>query len=779
MRERLFTVFVGGVLSAVAPAQAGPPATVDAEANLPANPPVRPPLVRVPIHSAPADEGQDYGLWCAGDGYKASFHGGMTFVPYLGHDYPHNQPLAWRTIGVRFGVAELLPAGARPEPVPVGEYRCEYRLGSGITEAYDVRSDGLEQTFVIAELPGGSAGDLIVRGAVTSKLRTKNVAAAHQALTFVDATGRPIVEYGAGVAFDAAGRRVDVLTAHDDGEVTLTVPGGWLEAAELPIVIDPLFGPFGIPQGTATSVIGAVDLAIDAESLAWPNLYVHTRAASATDEDLYAHLYDGGYQNVALVFSDITASWTTDAPSCAFVGGADRWVIAMRRLFASGSSRVRVRVHDSGSTTASATVAFLTPPAGHNDWRPDVGGVQANDDGHQALVVCQREDNTLQGGVLANSAFSAIHGVVLDATTPAGTFGAQFAIADSPITDFERPAVNRVARGPAAQPSSWVVAYQSYRAIGSSRWNVVGRRVDSAGSVASGVFASAIGSSGRHQLAPVVEGTGGRYAVAFASSTAAGKPSGPDGSEIHLERFDWPDSAPAPTVTRPPVQLDAGLSSKRAVTGLAHDTNDASHWCTLWRYADVTGESVSWAYTGFNGQVTESGTVWQFGPFHRTPAAACFSRNGDVYVFAAPTNEFNGNQVWGCYGLYWSLPSPSTAGLGCSTATIDWAGTQQIGAEFCGVQVGNSTLTAGHFLLVAIATQDVPVTVAWVAPGCRLLVDNGGGFLGTMPFQFGMRPFWQFPLPEFLDPGDLYFQDWVIDNNQFTSTQRLRVPIIK
>ena len=52
---------------------------------------------RVPIHTQAADEGVEYGVWAGGKRYKASFHDGMTFVPYLGRKYPVARSLRWRT----------------------------------------------------------------------------------------------------------------------------------------------------------------------------------------------------------------------------------------------------------------------------------------------------------------------------------------------------------------------------------------------------------------------------------------------------------------------------------------------------------------------------------------------------------------------------------------------------------------------------------------------------------------------------------------------------------
>ena len=66
-----------------------------------------------------------------------------------------------------------------------------------------------------------------------------------------------------------------------------------------------------------------------------------------------------------------------------------------------------------------------------------------------------------------------------------------------------------------------------------------------------------------------------------------------------------------------------------------------------------------------------------------------------------------------------------------------------------------------------------------VGAGCRLLVDSGASFLGTLAFQVGSSAAWDFPLPPWLPPLTLYFQDWALENNEFTSTQRLEVPIYK
>ena len=121
---------------------------------------------QVPIHSQTDDDGARYGVWGAGADYKCSFHDGMAFVPYLGRDYPVTRSLRWRTVSAKIGATELCTVAA--PRARWHDCRAEFDLG-GLTEAYDLRLDGVEQTFVLATRPA-AAGDLVIRGAVATAL---------------------------------------------------------------------------------------------------------------------------------------------------------------------------------------------------------------------------------------------------------------------------------------------------------------------------------------------------------------------------------------------------------------------------------------------------------------------------------------------------------------------------------------------------------------------------------------------------------------------------------
>src|SRR5690349_2153541 len=117
------------------------------------------------------------------------------------------------------------------------ESRFEYRF-PGVTEAYDLRGDGVEQTFVIAARPR-SPGDLVVEGRIETELSpvAATVPASHAELVYADRQGNPIVKYGKAFAIDALGNRTEVTTSLSGSTVRLCVPGAWLSEAMFPVTI--------------------------------------------------------------------------------------------------------------------------------------------------------------------------------------------------------------------------------------------------------------------------------------------------------------------------------------------------------------------------------------------------------------------------------------------------------------------------------------------------------------------------------------------------------------
>lgn len=120
----------------------------------------------MPIHAAPTSAvpiAGAPGCQAFGASFKAAFHDGFVFDPVLGSDYPANLPWRWTTESVTAGEVVLLAAGAPPEHAHT-DWRYEYRWPD-LTEAYEVRAEGVEQSFVFARAPR-PAGDLVVRGRI-------------------------------------------------------------------------------------------------------------------------------------------------------------------------------------------------------------------------------------------------------------------------------------------------------------------------------------------------------------------------------------------------------------------------------------------------------------------------------------------------------------------------------------------------------------------------------------------------------------------------------------
>ncbi len=112
----------------------------------------------VPIHTAADDPvGGPYGTWAGGRDYKVSLGREVSFFPLLGPTAPRNLPLAWRTTSVRHGEVELV-RGDTASLWNDGGFRFEIRHGL-VTEAYEVRSDGVEQTFVVHRNIGSGLHD--------------------------------------------------------------------------------------------------------------------------------------------------------------------------------------------------------------------------------------------------------------------------------------------------------------------------------------------------------------------------------------------------------------------------------------------------------------------------------------------------------------------------------------------------------------------------------------------------------------------------------------------
>jgi hypothetical protein len=244
------------------------------------------------------DQAQDGTVLVATDSWKASFdQNGPTFVPFLGSDAPRNFPASFRLQSVTVD-GQQLPQGNVP-PVRNGD-RVSYQR-AGLTEAYDVRAEGLEQTFTFATLP--SRGEIAVTMGVQSDLE---VSPRDSGFTFANGLGS--FRYGAATAIDANGNRLALATTYANGALTITVPQSFVAGAALPLVIDPMIG--SVTQltnsvRTVTSADIACLVGADEYVAVWEHVY------SQTDSDVYVQRYDGSMapQGIAAIVDSSVNSW--------------------------------------------------------------------------------------------------------------------------------------------------------------------------------------------------------------------------------------------------------------------------------------------------------------------------------------------------------------------------------------------------------------------------------------------------------------------------------------
>lgn len=131
-----------------------------------------------------------------------------------------------------------------------GDSSRRYQRGI-VEERYDLLEEGLEQTFWIHELPQ-IRGDVTITGTVETNL-TAPAPTTGKRLSFLY-EGTEAIFITKAVAVDASGRTLPLELSWKEKELSMTVPAGWLQTAELPIAIDPLIGtPITVSGSTQAS----------------------------------------------------------------------------------------------------------------------------------------------------------------------------------------------------------------------------------------------------------------------------------------------------------------------------------------------------------------------------------------------------------------------------------------------------------------------------------------------------------------------------------------------
>lgn len=743
-----------------------------------------PPPVGVEIHTADADPvGGEYGIWAAGQDYKVSFHDGATYVPYLGRDYPHNQPFRWSTTSVTVGEHELVTRAA-PRQRRMSATRYEYDHG-GVVEAYDVLLEGLEQTFVIADRPS-STGDLVVRGTVDTQLTAPRAENEHTDVRFFDHNGDPILTYGKATALDAAGSSMPMTTTFHDGAFELRLDGEWLQNATFPVVVDPLMfsnvllNTWGQPFGYSV----ALDV-LREEERSTENVWIcYTRQVSATDEDVWVMRTNDDLPGSLFVvaFTDITSNWGNG--SCALATADSRVVCAFVRN--TGNFRhVRWHTHQVNDLNFRSGVGYFN--TSNKAWRVDVGGNRGNTPGQRVLVVYQHEQDT--GGAFANTSESESRGFYIDLAGISGQLGQgndvdPFTILAASNNDCERPRVNQVADGYGG--NHWCVTHQYVESNDpTDDWDAYIDIWGESGNLLA--YADLAPNNGKHKLGPIPAGSRGRYLVVYGGADATlGPQTTIVGFEINTQRIDFSTTAGI-TFPHPEHRLLTSSSRRLETKAIAFDHNSRSHWLVVNRSSNILFAD----QLGYRGAYEEFDNFIQ-GPSNVTTvrqAAIGFNDDDDTYIlvgseFATGSHPIRGN-IWSNP----TIPGPTTAGIACSSASPMWEPTgfnpnlQRIGYEFGGVTVYGVPSNGLVVLGASLNTANISIgNIPGVGSGCTQLISNTAGFLGFLPIRIAgplnaVR--WNLPLAENFFPTTLHFQAFHLDasSSVFLSTKRLSVPI--
>ena len=543
-------------------------------------------LRAAPIAAAPHEFGEaPTGLWAYGRDYKVSFHDGFAFYPFVGPKLPH-QPFQWRTVSVRAGEHELLAADRGAVPRADG-FWCSYDLGP-VTERYEVRDEGVEQSFVVRERP--PAGDLVVTGEVTTPLRLPATAANHGPLSLCLPDGTPVVGYGAAFAIDARGVKTPITTATEGNRIVLRVAAEVVAGATFPLVIDPLVGSTLVGLGSIE--VTDVDVLYEQQTPAagqagmW---YTWTIEVAAGDRDLRLWRCGSGFSGTVIGAHEAVTLDDDKRGSLGLSVSQGRVVLAYQH-FSPGvtANVVRIHVHDVGNLGVSAS--FQTVPittlggfALEDHTRPDLGGNLAAGDSF-VMLVFQRD--AIVPGNPGNTPTTTVMRQALDI----GSWGSPglFVLVPFPVwnafdTDQERPSINQTSTN-----GQWLVAWQALdNTVANDDWDITTAGLDWAMlGIPTGLATAHAADLATHTVDPEVAGSDGRYLLTYttrAFEQANPRPAGVDGSGVHAQRLDWDHTNFTGSLPHPVVDLVTLATNGLQNGGSAFDRISESHWCAAVR----------------------------------------------------------------------------------------------------------------------------------------------------------------------------------------------------
>ena len=322
-------------------------------------------------------------LWAGGALYKARFDAaGMTFVPALGKEVERSLPLNLQLVEVTRGAGTLgLVTTEAADPNKSGDRRVERARGE-LVEIYDVRTEGVELSYALGSLPTGH-GDLVLRLAVDTELVPPTVGTYSDGVHFGVGDGNAVT-VGAVVAIDAVGRSVTGELAFDGSDLSLVVPAQFVDAAVLPLLVDPLVSITQVTDGFGDH--RAPDVAFDTTTGNY--LAVWQRFYSGSDSDIWAQRLDS---NGALLgsplFLETSIPDSAVLPCVGNVASSDRFLVIWQEFHPTLGWNIISRAVKASDGSVSNRVT-LASTSNDEEW-PDVNTSANADD----LIVVWEEEN--------------------------------------------------------------------------------------------------------------------------------------------------------------------------------------------------------------------------------------------------------------------------------------------------------------------------------------------------------------------------------------------------
>ncbi|MEK6712961.1 MAG: hypothetical protein AABY41_02050, partial [Nitrospirota bacterium] len=179
-------------------------------------------------HIVQLDQRNPDNYWVEDPAYRVEFTpDAITYYQKRDGQNQNNDSLQFRLISI--GASEKLFSINRPSSLISEENKVTYFRTPLIKEIYEVRKDGVEQSWIIEQPLTDNSGDMIINGMLTTQLhpRSNNKGG----IDFFNKSGDYVTTYSNVTVIDKEGKKITLSPGYEDSRLTITVPEKWLNEA--------------------------------------------------------------------------------------------------------------------------------------------------------------------------------------------------------------------------------------------------------------------------------------------------------------------------------------------------------------------------------------------------------------------------------------------------------------------------------------------------------------------------------------------------------------------